>query len=614
MKKFLLLQFFSLVAINLALPFYVVAQDGTFNRAQQRTLMPPLVGKDVRDAERELKAIFKNIRVQKTEVENTQFQPGQVVEQSPLPQRPLTSETQVVLRYRKKPSFLDNIVQGISDNTRTVPGVRGKSVREAKQILENVQLKASFQSRQDNSDELIVIDQSPARGRTTFAGASVKLTVQRPSDSTLPVTPPRDPRPRPTPLTVPSVIGLTESQAIQKIEQAGWVVGTKTIEEAPTNHGRVLRQTPAPEIEVRQKSPISFVIAIKPPQVTVPNLKGQTLSQARQELESVGLKLGYSVGSPSLPRAVVSRQSPVPNAQVDRGSSVGLTFEIPPPPSPPPSPPTQKPVPNIVGRSRDVAAQILRNAGFRFVEGGTEPSDSVAGTVIRQNPQANTPALPGAEISGVVATPIVTITPSPPPQPTPVLVPDLRGLSREVASQNLLAVNLRIGPVTEAQSNSRPGTVLNQTPEPGTSVPPSSVVRIVLAVPTPTPVVDPKPPASPDDWLSKLIKDAPKALVVIGLGFFGLLLASLLKKLVRPKDEKDELLSLTAPIPEPSPSPALVKPNIEYRAQADTGTQSLETETRLSLPFEFTLRPLSDVGKQWIEVVGQLIANERSEA
>lgn len=607
MKKFLLLQFFILLVTILALPFSRLnAQDSTVGRMsaqRQRQLMPPLVGKDIKDAEREIKAIFKDIRIQKTEMETSQVQPGQVVIQFPEPGAILTPETQVVLRYRKKNSLLENIIQGVGQNTRTVPDVRNKTVSEAKRILENIQLKAGFQARQDDVDDLMVIDQSPTRGRTVFAGASVKLTVQRPSDpSSSMTTSSRNPSPRPTTFTVPRVIGLTESRAIQEIRQAGWEVGAKTDEEASGNYGLILRQSPAAGELVRQKSPVNFVIAVQPPQVTVPDLKAKTLGQAKQELDRVGLNVAYVVGvSTSLPGAVVSNQSRAPGTQVERGSSVGLTFDIPSKPSTPTPTltpvPTPTPVPSVIGQTQDIAAQILQRAGFRLGSISTEPSNSAQETVIRQEPLANTTAPAGTAVNVVLATPIVIPPPSPlPTLPLPIMVPDLSGQSREVASRNLQLVGLKLGQVIEQSSNSQQGTVITQSPSPGTAVEPRSVVNIVLAMPTPL-----VPPPPPDDWISKLIKDVPQALVVVGVGLLGLLFAGFLKKILKPKEGKGS-----------SPSP--VTPNIEYRAHADQGTQTIETETRLNLPFEFTLRPLSDTGKQWIEVAGQLITNERSEA
>lgn len=614
-----------------ALPATVATQDRarTIGNQQSALLMPNLIGKDVDAAERELKNIFRQIRIAKRELQNPNCSPGKVMEQAPRVNTPLNSETLAVLYHCKKEPRTGEVVIGViggilnealKERETEVPEVVGLTVQEAKQKLKDRKLKAKFRSKGDDASELRIATQSEPPGKKVRVNSSVSLTVEQPRTSWVTETQPRRQRDRPPKeWLVPDVTGKTLEEATQIIAEADLAVGIKETRVEPNGSNLIASQNPVPNSRLTQKIPVNLVIAVRPEQVIVPRLIDLSLNEAEKKLAGAGLTKGYVVGvSANLPQAIVVNQSRPPGTSVDRGSSIGVTLGLPPTPSPiPPTPipatPTTVIVPNLSGMTLEEARERLRAVRLGLGQPTTQQSNSPQGTVIEQYPGANAQAALGSFVNVVLATPIPGVA-SPLPSPPLVTVPDLGGLTREAASQNLLAVNLRLGLVTEAQSNSRPGTVLSQTPEPGTSVPPGSVVRIVLAVPTPTSVVDPKPPAPPEDWLSKLIKDAPKALVAIGLGFFGLLLASLLKKLVRPKDEKDELLSLTAPISEPSPSPALVKPNIEYRAQADTGTQSLETETRLSLPFEFTLRPLSDVGKQWVEVVGQLIANERSEA
>src|SRR5688500_16909411 len=64
-----------------------------------------------------------------------------------------------------------------------------------------------------------------------------------------------------------------------------------------------------------------------PPKVEVPDLSGQTLSQARSSLSSKGLELSVNeeVPSDTLAEGEIIEQSPEPETEVLAGSSVSVT-------------------------------------------------------------------------------------------------------------------------------------------------------------------------------------------------------------------------------------------------------------------------------------------------
>ncbi|MBS1788374.1 MAG: PASTA domain-containing protein [Acidobacteria bacterium] len=595
-----------------------LAQERT-SRAQitkPRYFMPNLVGEDVDAAEQKLKGVFPRLSIKKKSVEESEFNPRQVVRHEPPAKMELNAETKVILYYKKTPSNsepgLGKVLGDLaSELTRevVVPDVRGQFVRDAKRILKVHSLNARFRSKEDDFNDLTVIDQSPTPGAKVIARRAVTLTVEQPQKPA-PPTSYQPPRQRFT--KVPELIGQSEADARQKIEQARLAIGEITTEEAPQNWGRVLRQSPLPGTQVVWGTSVNLVIAVKPQPVIVPPLLGLSLVNAERVLNRSELKRGFVVGvNPATSGAVVVDQKPAPGSRVDKGSSVNLTIGFPATPTP-----LMVNVPDLKGQTTASANQQLRGGNLRLGQITTLESNETQGTVIQQQPASGTLVAIGTVVNIVLAAPLTpAVTPTPTVTPTPVVVPDLRGKSRIEAIQSLRAASLGLGQVTTQPSNFPLGTVIEQQPLPGSSVQAGFAVNVVLAatpVPpaTPLPSSPPSPPPSPPkDWLSDLIAQIPKVLGVAGIGFAGFLLVSLLKRLFKKTGPKEPLPSLTS-----HSTPTAAKPKIEYRARDDQGTQKIEAESKLSLPFELTLRPRPDAGRQWIEVVGQLIANERRQA
>ena len=67
-----------------------------------------------------------------------------------------------------------------------------------------------------------------------------------------------------------------------------------------------------------------------PPKVEVPDVRGQTLSQAHSSLASKGLELSVyeEVSSDTIAEGEIIEQSPVPETEVLAGSSVSVTLRI----------------------------------------------------------------------------------------------------------------------------------------------------------------------------------------------------------------------------------------------------------------------------------------------
>jgi membrane peptidoglycan carboxypeptidase len=127
-------------------------------------------------------------------------------------------------------------------------------------------------------------------------------------------------------------------------------------------------------------------------QVSVPDLRGKTMAEAKSTLESAGFTFADGgVTDSEMPVGTVARTDAAGGAQVSRGSSVTvfssngeLTL-----------------VPNVVGQSKDAATSALN--GFRVSSSTQTVTDEAQdGTVISMTPGGGTAAKPGTTVDLVI--------------------------------------------------------------------------------------------------------------------------------------------------------------------------------------------------------------------
>lgn len=615
MKKSVSLQLFHVLIASILLPLsHSTAQERARIAQmprQQVVQMPPLVGKDVAVAERELRQLFKSLQIEKTAVEDNRLSPGQVVRQIPAPQTALYAETKVTLYYRKKESrpsvnwgeVIGGVAGAVGEALKEteVPDVRGRSVRDARQVLKRKRLGASIQSQDDEVETLLVTDQSPTPGRKVSIGSSVQLTIGRPQQDPRPTT--RRPV-APKPIPVPDVTGDKLSEASERLERVELASSISGYEEASRGWGRVLRQSPTPGTPVNKGTVVSLVIAVQPKLIPVPDVRNVSPEQAKQVLIKDGLKPGYVVGAAAnLPGAIVVKQFPEPRSMVERGSSVRLEVAAPTPtptpkptatPTPIPRPtatatptptvtPTPRlvPVPDLLMQSRQAVEARLRNANLALGQESTRPSSFPTGVVIEQQPLPGAQVVPGSLVNVVFAAPPQTpvapqiltpaqpptrVTGSPTPTPTPVIVPDVRKRDLAEAINQLRAARLNVGEVTQEESSAAPNSVLIQQPLPGGTVAADSRVNLVTAKPAPAP-------------LGGFIKEVGGILAVLLTGLFGWGIARLLRKPPKPS----------------APAPVM----LETRVQVDSDLR-IEPANALSGYLALSVIPKADEGRQYV--------------
>lgn len=161
----------------------------------------------------------------------------------------------------------------------------------------------------------------------------------------------------PNTVRVPDLKGYTLDKAKQRLKKEGLAAGmvTKSFSEDVTA-GYVIGTKPGAGTERRGGSAIALVVSKGSP-VDVPDVLGNDLEDARQELEDAGLTVEVASGriTSDYEAYQVAEQSPEADKQVAQGDTVKLTVSKGPP---------LVEVPDVVGDSVDDAKQELEDAGF----------------------------------------------------------------------------------------------------------------------------------------------------------------------------------------------------------------------------------------------------------
>jgi beta-lactam-binding protein with PASTA domain/predicted Ser/Thr protein kinase len=220
---------------------------------------------------------------------------------------------------------------------------------------------------------------------------------------------------------------------------------------------------------------IVLVLALTRPSsgghVTVPSVVGQSEAAAAAVMRRAGLvPVPALTSSSTVADGVVISETPPAGSIVGKGTRVTIAVS---------TGPGSSPLPNVAGLTASQASAKLKEAGF---EPTTEkqPSATVAsGRVISTNPSAGTETQAGSSVTVLVSS-----------GPAQTTVPDVVGQSRAAAEATLTNAKLAPGAITQRTSTEQsPGTVLEQSPATGSSLPDGGTVDLTVAqAPTETPV------------------------------------------------------------------------------------------------------------------------------
>jgi eukaryotic-like serine/threonine-protein kinase len=133
----------------------------------------------------------------------------------------------------------------------------------------------------------------------------------------------------PEQVAVPSVTGKSDDAARAALEQAGFKVAVEQKEDAKSDPGTVLAQSPASG-KAAHGSTVTLTVAVEPKQIAVPDVVGRSQNNATKTLSGRGFEV--SVEEVAVDTAdqdgIVQKQDPTgaSDKQVDRGSTVTITI------------------------------------------------------------------------------------------------------------------------------------------------------------------------------------------------------------------------------------------------------------------------------------------------
>jgi beta-lactam-binding protein with PASTA domain/predicted Ser/Thr protein kinase len=207
--------------------------------------------------------------------------------------------------------------------------------------------------------------------------------------------------------------------------------------------------------------------------VRVPDLRGQTVSEAQTSLSTVGLRLGSTTAEASDEESgTIIGQDPPSGEQLEQGQAVDVTVS---------AGAEETVVPNLVGlANQDDAARALDEVGLTL--GTVTPRDSAQpeNFVLDQNPVQGASVEAGSAVDIVVSSGFVT-------------VPNVIGQTENAARSNLDNVGLDVDVVKREDASATPGTVINQAPAPESRAKKGDTVTITVAEAPPTPAPTPSP-------------------------------------------------------------------------------------------------------------------------
>jgi len=197
---------------------------------------------------------------------------------------------------------------------------------------------------------------------------------------------------------VPRVLGMAHNDAVQALAKAELQVRDSGTEPHPTAPaGTVVWQDPPPGVDAPTSTRVTIVSSGGPSKVAVPDVTGYDAGMAQQILTAAGLTVARtdSVQAPNVPPGLVVVTRPPASSVANPGTGVILVVNR--------GAPTI-PVPDVVGLTLSDARAKLEDAGLvvgaltRRRTAGTNP-----GTVIGQQPAAQTLAPPGLVVNLIVA-------------------------------------------------------------------------------------------------------------------------------------------------------------------------------------------------------------------
>ena len=194
-----------------------------------------------------------------------------------------------------------------------VPNFRTMTIEEAEQYLEdndiNLKIKEGKDVISDEVEEGHIVSQDPSAEEKVKEGSTITVNISKgPGD-----------------VSVPNLVGKSESELSEYLQAAGLSLGKVSTESSDKEAGTVISQSPKAGETAEKGSKVDVVVSDGTMnEATVPYVEGKTLSQAKSILSEAGFSASVSYEFSSATEGEVISQSPGGNSQLKKGSSVKI--------------------------------------------------------------------------------------------------------------------------------------------------------------------------------------------------------------------------------------------------------------------------------------------------
>jgi len=194
---------------------------------------------------------------------------------------------------------------------------------------------------------------------------------------------------------VPSVIGLSYTDAQKKLEQSGFTAQRGELRFNNSPRGTVVGQDPEPDVNAAPGLRVTLALSNGPKVAAVPAVIGLSREQAQTTLEATGFEMGdVSERVSNEPRGAVIDSRPRPGSQAPTPSPVSLVVS---------AGPTTIVVPDLTGRPLSDAVQLLKQVGLKVGDiksgaGAIVASPDMATVVQSQVPVAGNQVTAGTKV------------------------------------------------------------------------------------------------------------------------------------------------------------------------------------------------------------------------
>jgi beta-lactam-binding protein with PASTA domain len=269
----------------------------------------------------------------------------------------------------------------------TVPSVTNQDVESATATLEDDGFEVEVNESPNLRAPGTVLEQDPTAGEQADEGSTVTLSVSS----------------GPGVARIPRVAGLTERDATEKLQRAGFRVEPKQRFSEDVTSGRVIGTIPKQGTKLEQDQIVTLLVSKGSNLVAVPSVLNLQQDDAEAEIEDAGLLANVETETSDAPEGAVFAQNPDPGGAVEVGSEVTITVS---------TGPEEVAVPSVIGDTQQAGRATLRAEGLKVdvsKENVTDPGDD--GVIIEQTPPGGASVPPGTTVSIVIGHLIVETSP-----------------------------------------------------------------------------------------------------------------------------------------------------------------------------------------------------------